>query len=305
MRRVTDRRHLLRLELAVCALGVTVLLTTLVIGTDALRFHRATLGESWFSPVSVPLSVILAFECLALVLMGVSLVRQIVRQRTFVSRLPTESRTILGVPVLVIASRRPHAFCVGFLRPRIVVSDGLLDLLSENELLCVIVHEAHHARRRDPLRRALVKATCDGFWFVPGMRSTAMTYATISELAADAVAIRKAGSGSLASALVQFEDHGGDQQGATAERVSHLLGVSARRSASALSMALAAVVLLALAGGLLYLLRPVPTELCLPLSTALGAPLAVFVFGVACVPAGFLGRRAARSLRAPVPPELV
>jgi len=41
---VTDRRHLLRLELAVCALAATVLLTVLVIGIDAVRFHRATLG---------------------------------------------------------------------------------------------------------------------------------------------------------------------------------------------------------------------------------------------------------------------
>lgn len=67
---MTERRHLLRLELAVCALGVTVLLTTLVIGIDALRFHRATLDERWFSPVSVPLAAILALEGLALVLMG-------------------------------------------------------------------------------------------------------------------------------------------------------------------------------------------------------------------------------------------
>jgi Zn-dependent protease with chaperone function len=301
---VTDHKHLRRLELAVCALAATVLLTTLVIGTDALRFHRATLGAAWFSPASVPLAAILAFECLALALMGVSLLRQVLRQRAFFASLPTQPGTILGVPVLMIHSRRPHAFCVGFLRPRIVASDGLLELLSEDELLSVITHEAHHARRRDPLRRALVKATCDGFWFVPGLRSTAIAYATVSELAADAAAIRNVGAGSLASALVRFEDHGGAHEGATAERVAHLLGVSARRSASALVIAVAAVVLLALGGMLLYLLRPVPTELCLPLSTVLGAPFALLLFGVACVPAGVLGRTSARLLRAS-PTELV
>jgi Zn-dependent protease with chaperone function len=300
---VTERRHLLRLELAACALGATVLLTTFVIGIDALRFHRATLGAAWISPASVPLSTVLAVECLALMIMTWSLVRQVVRQRTFAARLPTAPRTILGVPVLVIPSSRAHAFCIGFLRPRIVVSDGLLELLSERELLSVIAHEGHHARRRDPLRRAVVKAVCDGFWFIPSLRATAMTYAQISELAADAVAIRRAGTGPLASALVTFADHGGEDAGASAERVGHLLGVSARRSANALAMAVAAAILLALAGALLYLLRPVPVELCLPLSTALGAPLAVLGLGVACVPAGLLGRRAARIVRA-APTEL-
>jgi hypothetical protein len=232
-----------------------------------------------------------------------SLLRQVVRQRTFFARLPAEPRMVLGVAVLVIPSSRPHAFCVGFLRPRIVVSDRLLELLSPSELLSVIAHERHHARRRDPLRRALVKAMCDGFWFIPALRTTAMTHATISELAADAVAIRSAGARSLASAFVTFEDHGSESGGASAERVSHLLGVSARRSANSPAMAVAAAILLALAGAMVYLLRPVPAELCLPLSTALGAPLAVLVLGVACVPAGLLGRWASRIVRA-MPTEL-
>jgi Zn-dependent protease with chaperone function len=295
---VTERGHLLRLELAACALAATVLLTMLVFGIDALRFHRATLGAAWFSPASAPLFAVLAVECLALIVMGVSLARQVVRQHTFRTRLPAEPRTILGVPVRVIASRRPHAFCVGFLRPRIFVSDGLLELLSERELLSVIAHERHHARRRDPLRRAVIKAMCDGFWFIPALRNTSRTHAAISELAADAVAIRSAGSRSLAAALVAFDEHSGGDSGASAERVSHLLGVSTKRSSSALTMFVAATVLLALAGAALYLLRPVPAELCFPLSTALGAPLAVLVLGIACVPAGLLGRRAANYVRA-------
>src|SRR5262245_58860558 len=71
-RRVTDRRQLLRLELAALALGATVLLTTVVIGVDALRFHRTAVGA--------PLASILVLGCLALGLMGASLVRQVLRQ---------------------------------------------------------------------------------------------------------------------------------------------------------------------------------------------------------------------------------
>lgn len=289
---VIERGHLVRLELAVCALGATILLTMLVVGVDALRFHS---GE-WLSPASA----VVAFEALALTLMTASLTRQCVRQRTLARRLPTEPHVILGTPVLLVPSRRPHAFTLGFLRPRIVLSDGLLELLDDAELRCVLAHERHHARRRDPLRRALVKAVCDGFWFLPPLRRTAHAHAAISELAADAVAIRSTGAQPLASALVAFEDHGGSTAGATPERVRHLLG-HVRRPASALPLVVASAVLLALAGATVYLLRPVPAELCLPLSTALGAPLALLVLAVACVPAGLIGRAADRLVATPPP----
>ena len=217
---MTERRQLLGLELAACALAATVALMMLVVGIDAVRFHRAALFTV----------LILAIEALALTVMVASFARQVLRQRAFLARLPTEARTILGRgrELLVIPSRRAHAFCAGFLRPRVVVSDGLLALLSEQELLSVIEHERHHARRRDPLRRALVKALCDGFWFIPALRGTARTHATISELAADAVAIRSAGPGSLASALVAFED--GRRSGSCSGRVRQSAGARARRA---------------------------------------------------------------------------
>jgi len=203
---------------------------------------------------------------------------------------------ILGTPVLLVRSRRPHAFTIGFLRPRIVLSEAVIDLLDDDELACVIAHERHHARRRDPLRRALVKAICDGFWLLPPLRRTADAHAAISELAADAVAMRATGAQPLASALVAFEEHGGDRAGATSERVRHLLG-ELGRPANVLALVVAAAILLSLAGTVLYLLRPVPAELCLPLSTALGAPLALMVLVVACIPAGLSGRAAERLIR--------
>ena len=286
---MTERSHLVRLELAICALVATIVLTMLAVGVDALRFH----GGDWLSPASV----IVALEGLALVLMAASLTRQILRQSGFARRLPTTAVTVLGTPVLLVHSQQPHAFTLGFMRPRIVISDGLIDLLDDDELACVLAHEKHHARRRDPLRRALVKAICDGFWLLPPLRKTPHAHAAISELAADAVAMRATGPQPLASALVAFEDHGGDRAGATPERVTHLLG-DLGRPASAFALVVAASILLALAGAIVYLLRPVPAELCLPLSTALGAPLALLVLAVACIPAGITSRGAERLIRA-------
>jgi hypothetical protein len=273
---VTD---LARLELAACAFVATALATMLVLGVDALRFHADS-----------PAAIIAAAEGLTLAIMGGSFARQLARQRTFVHRLPTTPRRVLGTAVQVLPTRRAHAFTVGFLRPRIVVSEGLLALLDERELLSVLAHERHHARRRDPLRRALVRAVCDGLWFVPGLRATAATHAAISELAADAVAMERAGAQPLASALVK---HGG----ATPERVRQLDGRS-RRFTSRVAFVSAGAVLVGLGSAVVYLLQPDPALLCLPLSTAGGAPVVLALLALACVPARVLSRTAAQAVTA-------
>jgi Zn-dependent protease with chaperone function len=247
--------QLFRLELAAGALAATLLAVMLVVGVDALRFHGA-------SPV-------LLVEAALLAVMAASFAREAWRQRAFATRLPGERRVLHGHAVLVVPSRRSHAFCLGLLRPVVVLSDGLIARLSEAELRSVLAHEHHHARRRDPLRRALVKAFCDAFWFIPALRTAARAQATVSELAADAVAMRRTGAQPLASALLAFED-GGPCVG----RVRQLLGERAR----APSLLVSGVVLFAL-GAL-----AVGSEICL-----LGAPLA-------CVPAALLSRRAARVL---------
>jgi Zn-dependent protease with chaperone function len=250
--------ELARLELAVCALAGTVLAVMVVVGVDALRFHGA-------SPV-------LALEALVLAVMAGSFAREAWRQRAFRARLPASRRVVCGASVLVVPSRRPLAFCLGLVSPAVVLSDGLIASLSEPELRSVIAHERHHARRRDPLRRALVKAFCDGFWFLPPLRGIARMQAAVSELAADAVAMRSAGAQPLASALLAFED--GARGGASGGRVRQLLG----ERAGAPSLVASGVVLFGL-GAL-----AVGSELCL-----LGAPLAV-------LPAALVSRRAARAL---------
>src|SRR5689334_17224014 len=141
----------------------------LVVGVDALRFHAG----GWLSPAAA----VLAFEGVTLALMAGSLGRQVARQLAFARRLPTHPYMVLGTPVQIVPSARPHAFTLGFLRPRIVISDGLIALLDERELACVLAHERHHARRRDPLRRALMQAVGDGLWFLPPLRKTAHAHA--------------------------------------------------------------------------------------------------------------------------------
>jgi Zn-dependent protease with chaperone function len=45
-----------------------------------------------------------------------------------------------------------YAFCSGLMRPRVYLSQGLLDLLTEEEIEAVMRHELHHVNQRDPLR---------------------------------------------------------------------------------------------------------------------------------------------------------
>ena len=59
----------------------------------------------------------LVVEAVLLTVMAASFGREAWRQRVFRARLPGERRVLHGHTVLVVPSRRSHAFCVGLLRP--------------------------------------------------------------------------------------------------------------------------------------------------------------------------------------------
>lgn len=122
----------------------------------------------------------------------------------------------------------PIALCAGLLRPRIFVSRGLVDALSIEELRAVLLHEASHARRRDPLRRAARRALADLLFFVPVVRWWADRRAVLDEVAADRSALAVCGPRALARALLASHAWNSDLVaafgGAAAARVAHLLG---------------------------------------------------------------------------------
>jgi beta-lactamase regulating signal transducer with metallopeptidase domain len=153
-------------------------------------------------------------------------VRQLLAGRRFERGL-----VVLGpVPSLarafVIEDDAPQAFCIGMLRPRIYVSRPALELLGDDELAAVLAHEAHHARRRDPLRLLTARALADALFFLPAVRRLPERYAAIAELAADEMATRaRGGRAALASALLAFDEHpSAAAVGIAPERVEQLLG---------------------------------------------------------------------------------
>jgi Zn-dependent protease with chaperone function len=124
-------------------------------------------------------------------------------------------RELAGHPVSVVRDARPLAFCTGLLRPQLYLSSGAVAALGEGELRAVVEHEAHHARRRDPLRLFISGA----FARVPGVGALARRHETLTDLEADAAAVRALdGPGPLAAAMLALGD-------VAPERVDQLRGV--------------------------------------------------------------------------------
>lgn len=151
--------------------------------------------------------------------------------RRFLGRLEVVGR-IEGDPAIeVIADPRPQAFCAGYLRPRVYVSQRALDLLTESELRAVLAHERHHHRVRDPLRFACGRILARALFFLPVLRSLYERYADLAELNADRAAIRACAGeqAPLASALLVFDASAPPGvSGISSERVDSLFGHATR-----------------------------------------------------------------------------
>jgi Zn-dependent protease with chaperone function len=88
----------------------------------------------------------------------------------------------------------PHIFCLGFWRPRIWLTAGLVELLTDEELAAVLAHEIYHCHRRDPLRLLLSRTLKSAFFFLPLVGELAKGAELQQELAADQSAITQLGN---------------------------------------------------------------------------------------------------------------
>ncbi|MBI4611789.1 MAG: M56 family metallopeptidase [Candidatus Rokubacteria bacterium] len=106
--------------------------------------------------------------------------------------------------IRISRSPAPQAFTIGLIRPKICLSRGLLEGMTETEILAVLRHEHAHVKARDPLRLAWVRLLADFLWFLPVSRALAGAFSGMAELRADDAAL-SAGSDSieLASAIAK------------------------------------------------------------------------------------------------------
>jgi len=108
--------------------------------------------------------------------------------------------------VHLFPSRLSFACTAGLFFPRIHVSAGLVDSLSDEEVKAVLRHEQSHLRRRDPLRGALIGFFGHFFFSIPMATRLLQSLRRDSELIADDYALSFSPSPAvLASALVKVK----------------------------------------------------------------------------------------------------
>jgi Zn-dependent protease with chaperone function len=108
--------------------------------------------------------------------------------------------TTSPVPVLRIARTFPAMTAAGIVRPRVLLSSAAEFVLNTNELQTALNHEVAHVRRRDNLKKLLLR-----FVAFPGMSGLETAWREVTEMAADDAAVSNAGDAlDLAAALIKL-----------------------------------------------------------------------------------------------------
>jgi bla regulator protein blaR1 len=229
-------RFVFGLQLALGACGVAGAIAALGAAVDSV--HRVNGGAPEIVIASqrftYPTVNVAAALLLALAAVGAAVIASALRASW--RQLRDYRRFVRGIAVLgplpgrpgitVIDDPAPHAFCAGYLRPRIYVSAGALAVLSDDELAAVLVHEGHHRTLRDPLRLAFSRILSQALFFLPVLPALRDRYSDLAEERADGAAVRAAGdSAPLASALLAFDAAAPrGASGISPRRVDSLLG---------------------------------------------------------------------------------
>lgn len=112
---------------------------------------------------------------------------------------------LLDGRVVVVDDHAPVSYTIGFFRPRVVVSSGLLETLDEDEVRAVLAHEEGHIRAYDNLITLVAQTLAMTFAPLPGVRYAYARLRRAQEHAADEFARRATGDGLLvASSLTKF-----------------------------------------------------------------------------------------------------
>ncbi|WP_187274087.1 M56 family metallopeptidase [Paenibacillus sp. N3.4] len=93
--------------------------------------------------------------------------------------------------LMIIHNVVPIALTLGIIRPRIILSTALLELLEEDELQAVLEHERFHLKHRDPLAIFLLSMLAISMWYIPLYRWVLDKYKIIIEIMADQFALSR------------------------------------------------------------------------------------------------------------------
>src|SRR5262245_4229062 len=109
------------------------------------------------------------------------------------------------VPAFAVDVAAPIMALVGVLRPTLLVTRGVVEALTDEELHAAVAHELGHCRARDNLKRLAMRAAPDLLCMTPIAASIEMRWASSAEHAADSRACETDQARcALASALVKI-----------------------------------------------------------------------------------------------------
>lgn len=163
----------------------------------------------------LPVLLFVVLIAVGLVLGSRSLARQIVASHRLARRVGALALTLphelagtvtnvgLGGRVVLLDSPEWFSFVYGVLIPRVALSRGLLEGVSEVELQAVLEHERYHVCNLDPLKVILAQTLSATFFFLPALDSLRLRYVTARELDADRRAVKAYGRRPLAGALLK------------------------------------------------------------------------------------------------------
>jgi Zn-dependent protease with chaperone function len=227
-----------RAGLLLALLGLASFMPVLIRLLESWRFsphavshHVAILGQRLSYPAANTGAVIvLGLALLGGIVTAIALFA-IARELSVARRLARGLAELRPEPhqgLLVIDDERPEAFCAGLFRPRVYITTGALAKLDEQSLDAVLVHERHHARRRDPLRFAAGRVIARSLFFLPGVRELRRGQLMLAEVSADESALAAAAGdrSALARAMLSFSDGAGSNASAGIDpvRVEYLRG---------------------------------------------------------------------------------
>lgn len=138
------------------------------------------------------------------------------------------------------------AYCLPGVRPRIVLSQGVIDMLGADELAAVVAHERAHARGQHDLVILPFRAWRQTFAFLAAPRAALAAVELLVEMLADDAAGRRCGRAPLLAALRRLaEATPGDAQiAARAARLAAPPPPLPRRAAALTYLAAAALICL-------------------------------------------------------------
>ena len=150
----------------------------------------------------------LLFSVGTLLLVAAALIR-VARAQSGASRLVAEwleGSQPLGankvVPMLQVKQGLPPLLLQGISKPRVLVSETAVAMLSPDELRVAVQHEMGHIRSRDNLKKLILHAA-----EFPGMSSLERAWQEAAEFAADEAAVASSDDAvDLASALIRLGD---------------------------------------------------------------------------------------------------